>query len=432
MKIYFDCTFTYHSGLNTGIQRVVRNIISRNHLYKEKYGVEPSSVISFNNHYYEIDRAFVLNVKPVTASIGQRIKTGFDRIRQGVLKRFNAKGFFFGSVARGFDSVEWLLKKLFWVIKTLRVFRTVWVSGNRKVQFAKEDKLILVDAFWTYDIAKSIDNTKLPREQIYSLIYDLIPVNHPDFVEELIQPLFMKRLPELACRVQNFIGISNSVATELKEYLDGTLASGNFNVDYFLLGSDFRPPKQSGTIPKRVGYEAIFEDATVWLVVGTIEPRKNHSYILDVFDELWKQGRQDKLVIIGRIGWKCDLVIARMQHHPELDKKLFFFADASDDELLFAYKNSQGLIFASYVEGFGLPIVEAMASGLRVFCSEIPVFREVGADYPEYFPLNSTKPLVDLISKNKKDVPPKPKKWMTWDESADIFFEKLNSAKQEK
>jgi len=431
MKVYFDCTFTYHSGLNTGIQRVVRNIISRSHLYKEKYGVEPSSVISFNNHYYEIDRAFVLNVRPVTASIGQRIKTGFDRIRQGALKRFNPKGIAFDGVARFFDSVEWCLKKLFWVIKTLRVFRTVWVSGNRKVQFSKDDKLILIDAFWTYDIAKSIDNTKLPREQIYSLIYDLIPVNHPDFVEELIQPLFMKRLPELACRVRNFIGISNSVAQELKEYLDKELSRKDFSVDYFLLGSDFRPPKQSGTVPKREGYEAIFSDSSVWLVVGTIEPRKNHSYILDVFDELWRQGREDKLVIIGRIGWKCDQIIARMQHHPQLGKKLFFFADASDEELLFAYKNSQGLIFASYVEGFGLPIVEAMASGLRVFCSEIPVFREVGAEYPLYFPLDNKKTLMQLISKNQKDIPPKPKKWMTWDESADIFFGKLNSTQQE-
>ena len=129
----------------------------------------------------------------------------------------------------------------------------------------------------------------------------------------------------------------------------------------------------------------------MWLVVGTIEPRKNHSFILDVFEELWDQGRQDKLVIIGRIGWKCDQVIARMQSHPELEHKLFFFADASDDELLYSYRNSQGLIFASYVEGFGLPIVEAMASKLRVFCSEIPVFREVGGTYPSYFALEDKK-----------------------------------------
>jgi len=431
MKVYFDCTFTYHSGLNTGIQRVVRNIISRDHFYTVKYGVDTASVISFNNHYYEIDRAFVLNSKPVTASIGQRIKTGFDRVRQGTLKLFSPEGVFFDGVVQSFDAVEWCLKKLFWVIKTLRVFRTIRVSGNKRVHFDKDDKLILVDAFWTYDIAKSLNNTKLPREQIYSLIYDLIPVNHPEFVEELTQPLFMKRLPELASRVKNFIGISNSVATELKEYLDTVLPDGNFNLDYFLLGSDFRPPKQSETIPKREGYEAIFEGSPVWLVVGTIEPRKNHAFILDVFDRVWRQGRQDKLVIIGRIGWKCDHVIARMQHHPELNKKLFFFADASDEELLFAYKNAQGLIFASYVEGFGLPIVEAMASGLRVFCSEIPVFREVGGDYPQYFPLGDTNPLLDLISKNQKDIPPKPKKWMTWDESADIFFGKLNSTQQE-
>lgn len=425
MKVYFDCTFTYHSGLNTGIQRVVRNIISRDYLFKNKFGIDTAAVISFNNHYYEIDRAFVLNAKPVTASVGQRIKSLFDRTRQGVLKNFDPKGGVFDGVVRFFDGFEWLLKKLFWIIKTLRVFRSVLVSGNKRVHFNDDDKLILVDAFWTYDIARSIDNTRLPREKIYSLIYDLIPVTHPDFVEELIQPLFLKRLPELASRVKNFIGISNSVASELREYLNRSLPQKEFNVDYFLLGSDFRPPQLSGSTTKREGFEDIFNGAPVWLVVGTIEPRKNHSFILDVFNELWNQGQGDKLVIIGRIGWKCDQIIARMQHHSELGKKLFFFADASDEELLYSYRNSQGLIFASYVEGFGLPIVEAMASQLRVFCSEIPVFREVGADYPTYFPLEEKAPLVDLIKNNKREILQVQKKWMTWDESAMRFFDKI-------
>lgn len=427
MKIYFDCTFTYHSGLNTGIQRVVRNIISRDQLYKNKYDSDTAAVISFNNHFYEIDRAFVLNVKPVTASIGQRIKTLFDGIRQRVLRNFKINSFSFAVMAKIFDVLEFLLKKLFWVIKTLRVFRTVLVSGNKKVHFNKNDKLILVDAFWTYDIAKSIDNTGLSRERIYSLIYDLIPVTHPDFVEELIQPLFMKRLPELASRVKNFIGISNSVASELNEYLVKRFPRIDFSVDYFLLGSDFRPPKLAGETEKREGFEDIFMSSSVWLVVGTIEPRKNHSYILDVFDELWRNGHNDKLLIIGRIGWKCDQMIARMQHHPELGQKLFFFADASDEELLYSYRNSQGLIFASYVEGFGLPIVEAMASGLRVFCSEIPVFREVGGEYPSYFSLDKKDSLLELIKLNRKEVLPPPKKWMTWEESSTTFFEKITT-----
>lgn len=422
MKVYFDCTFTYHSGLNTGIQRVVRNIISRDKLYREKYQVDTYPVISFGGRYFEIEREFILNVRPVTASIGQKIKGGFDRLRNGTLKQFKYKSTSYLILSALFKVVEFFLKKLFWVIKGLRVFRTVLISGYKRVHFSKDDKLILLDAFWTYDIGKSIDNTKLGRNQIVSLIYDLIPVTHPDFVENLDKEHFMKNLPALAKRVGRFIGISKSVADELKLFFEKNYQNLDFEIDYFLLGSDFKPKTAKEAPALRPLYKENFVGAPVWLVVGTIEPRKNHAFILDAFEEMWRRGAADKLLVIGRIGWKCDEILNRFQHHPELDKKLFVYVDANDDELFYAYNHSEGLIFASFVEGFGLPIVEAMSSGIKVLCSDIPVFKEVGGDYPHYFSLASKLDLAQKINETRGLEEKNQKKWMTWDESADDFF----------
>ena len=73
-----------------------------------------------------------------------------------------------------------------------------------------------------------------------------------------------------------------------------------------------------------------------------------------------------------------------------------------------------------------MPIVEAMSSGIKVLCSDIPVFREVGGDYPHYFGLENKLNLADKISETRGYSEKNQKKWMTWDESADTFFEKIH------
>ncbi|MEM8119924.1 glycosyltransferase, partial [Morganella morganii] len=100
--------------------------------------------------------------------------------------------------------------------------------------------------------------------------------------------------------------------------------------------------------------------APVFLMVSTIEPRKNHGYLLDAFERAWAQGSQARLCIAGRIGWKCEALVERVRQHPELNKRLFMFNDLSDKSLEYAYSHAASLVFPSYVEGFGLPLVEAM------------------------------------------------------------------------
>ena len=132
-------------------------------------------------------------------------------------------------------------------------------------------------------------------------------------------------------------------------------------------------------------------------MVSTIEPRKNHVYLVDAFEKIWADGGQVALCIVGKVGWKCADLVHRITQHPELGKRLFMFNDLSDTELERCYQQSKALVFPSFVEGFGLPLVEAMQRGLPAFASDIAVFREVGGEFLAYFDIGDPASLAHSV-----------------------------------
>ena len=134
-------------------------------------------------------------------------------------------------------------------------------------------------------------------------------------------------------------------------------------------------------------------------MIGTIEPRKGHEIVLKAFDKLWRDGSNNKLCIIGHIGWNMDEFITSMKRHPQMGNKLAFFEGASDGEVRYAYENAAALIQASAGEGFGLPLIEASNYNVPIICSELEVFHEVAGDNANYFDRNDSEALVQAIKK---------------------------------
>jgi O-antigen biosynthesis alpha-1,2-rhamnosyltransferase len=425
MKIYFDCTDTFRCGLNTGIQRVVRNIIAREKIYREEYGVETAPIMAHHGKYFLIKPEYVLQSHTVTGSVGTKIKSALDRARNRFLSFCQEDSTPHKLVSFAFLVIEKLLKQLFWIIKEIRVIGTLIASGFSKVHFKPEDKLVLLDAFWTYDFSRSVKGSHLSTKQVISVIYDLVPLNYSQYVEDITLRRFMRDIPKLVAEADHFMCISQSVNLDFEEYLKKTHLGLTRKVDFWTLGSDFSKRRISGNSEIRDEVKTIFNLGPVWIEVGTIEPRKNHSYALDAFEILWDKGESDILFIVGRIGWKCKDILSRVKQHPMLGKKLFFSWDISDDELAYSYNMSEGLIFASHVEGFGLPIIEAMASGIKVLCSDIPVFREVGGDYPDYFDLKNPNSLANLVAEIRGQPVKSSKSWLSWDNSARQFMDKV-------
>jgi glycosyltransferase involved in cell wall biosynthesis len=171
-----------------------------------------------------------------------------------------------------------------------------------------------------------------------------------------------------------------------------------------------------------------------FLVVGTIEPRKGHLDVLDAFEQLWSQGLDINLVIVGAEGWRdvpealrrtIPQIIARLQSHPERGRRLFWVKSPSDEYLEKIYAACACLIAASEGEGFGLPIVEAARHGLPIMARDIAVFREVAGEHAFYFSGKSPDVLASAIGGwlmlHQKNAHPKSgaMPWMTWTQTAE-------------
>lgn len=117
------------------------------------------------------------------------------------------------------------------------------------------------------------------------------------------------------------------------------------------------------------------------LFVSTIEPRKNLGVLLDAFTRLRKRGTYDgELVVVGRVGWKAASLAARLKAPGvrHLD-----YVDAS--HLAYVYRNAEAFVFPSIFEGFGFPLLEAMARGVPSIAARSSSLPEIGGDAALYF-----------------------------------------------
>nr|WP_256474157.1 glycosyltransferase [Lutimaribacter sp. EGI FJ00013] len=127
-----------------------------------------------------------------------------------------------------------------------------------------------------------------------------------------------------------------------------------------------------------------------FITVGTIEPRKNHAFLLDLWSALAQSGARPmpQLLICGGRGWQNANVFERLDRDAMMGRDVFEHPDLTDAQLGAAMTGAAGLLFPSLAEGFGLPPAEAAAMGVPVICNDLPVFREILGDIPVYADVN--------------------------------------------
>jgi glycosyltransferase involved in cell wall biosynthesis len=122
------------------------------------------------------------------------------------------------------------------------------------------------------------------------------------------------------------------------------------------------------------------------LWVGTLEPRKNLPVLIEAFGAVVRAGDlPHRLVIVGSAGW-LDTADAIREPARELGDRICFTGPIRADRLVALYHGADLLAFPSLHEGFGLPVLEAMAQETAVLSSDIPVLQEVGGDAARYLP----------------------------------------------
>jgi len=223
--------------------------------------------------------------------------------------------------------------------------------------------------------------------QVKFVVYDLLCILMPQyFVEGAAEG--HSRWLEVVAESDGAICISKSVADEVDTWIKkhGVQISCSFNINWFHLGSDIESSNPSYGIPDDA-YKVLktIREGLSFLMLGTIEPRKGHAQTLNAFEQLWSDGVDANLVIVGKQGWMVESLIDRLRQHSELGKRLFWLEGISDEYLEKIYAASTCLIAASEGEGFGLPLIEAAQHKLPIIARDIPVFREVAGEYASYF-----------------------------------------------
>jgi glycosyltransferase involved in cell wall biosynthesis len=138
-----------------------------------------------------------------------------------------------------------------------------------------------------------------------------------------------------------------------------------------------------------------------FLYVGTLEPRKNISFLINLVQKLRFENefRDFNLILIGKIGWKFSreelLLIQQFGW-------IKHYVNVVDSDLAVYYRQSKALLLCSMSEGYGMPVAEALASGTNVICTDIPELRESSQECGIYIPLDLDI-AVKIIKKNFSD-----------------------------
>ncbi len=293
------------------------------------------------------------------------------------------------------------------------------------------DRLILLDAAWLLpdEYLPVVDNLRRAGGKLICGLHDLIPLRFPGAVTSGHVAHFQEWFQSIALNSDAVICVSRTVAEDFADYArerGSALATGG-RIGYWRLGADFHASEAE---PSATATRIASGATPFFLSVGTLEPRKGYSVALDAFEALWRTGLDIRYVVVGRPGWNTRALQRRIREHSEFGKRLFWLDNASDADLQYLYPLACALVFPSFVEGFGLPLVEAAHYGARVIASDIPVFREVGGDAVAYF---DTLDPVSLAARVKealatKKTAARPSEALSWRQSAQALFALLDGA----
>ena len=251
----------------------------------------------------------------------------------------------------------------------LAVFKGAWTSGAyRGAILFNTGHMGLGDE--RYAIGMRKDGVRL-----VFMVHDLIPITHPEYCRP-------GELEKHTLRMRNVLRIAHGIVANSNDTLAKLLVFSR-NISRKMPLSVVAPLAPGLTRIKPVT-RPIAE--LYFVVLSTIEPRKNHLMLLQLWRRLREELGEDvpRLIIIGQRGWECENVVDLLERSELLRGYVFEFSRCGDVELATYLHHSQALLFPSFVEGYGMPLIEALAEGVPVIASDLAVFREFAAEIPEY------------------------------------------------
>ncbi len=340
---------------------------------------------------------FVTGIQRVTREIAVRlVKSGQDDI---VLLHYNAKE----NVYHRIDNRKFCEYYLYG-----KGIKNKMITKQRVElsEIGKHTVFFDLDAAWMCRVKRSYLLPVLKKQgaRIVAHIYDIISITHPQYCLERGVYNFMDFVGAHLQYADDIIVNALATVDELQN-LAKSLKITLPPCHVVPLGADFgkRELVADGQVPDRVA--AIVKERPYILMVGTIEPRKNHKLLLEAYDKGLREMGYN-IIMAGYMGWNMEEFEQKLKAHPDYDKRIFHLEGMDDRAITYLYQHARFLAFCSYTEGFGLPLIEAIMRGTPVIASDIPVSREVAGDYCAWFEQDHAEALYEMVAyydKNPKE-----------------------------
>ncbi len=423
-RLFIECTATAALDVNTGVQRVVRNIVNRAGEVGSEFGFSCQGVVFRPGSGFQPIDGLEFPDTP---------QSPWDETRQALRGKLRARIKHWLEAAKLLDAAR-TLKNRAYRAKYLALRPLRRRSGNL-LDWREGDVLLLADVWWGPNFPwHEVREAQAAGAKVGLVVYDLIPLRFPE-VSGPIQSLFSRVWNKARTAADFVIGISRSVLDDvdavdrqrrpagapratlhsacfrLGAELDGARCAGTVgeavkqafgdDSDESVLTPLVEPSSRRASQDRKPGSEHRKNSHKTYLLVGMISPRKNHALALDAFERLWAAGSDARLVIVGKYGWDANNLIERIRRHPQFGQKLHWLPDVRDDELDWCYHHAACLVTTSFAEGFNLPIIEALSKGCPVLASDLPVHREVGGQFAAYFPTGDAVALAGTIEEQQ-------------------------------
>ncbi|MEI4471970.1 glycosyltransferase [Frigidibacter sp. MR17.24] len=210
------------------------------------------------------------------------------------------------------------------------------------------------------------------------MLHDAIPLDHPEWSEPHAVSQVAALIAAANRQSERVIAISGATRDALHRHgLTRTTRVVPLGV--------------ATAVPDRARLpDALDRDRPWFVVLGTVEPRKDHEMLLDLWESLRADpppGGLPQLLVIGRRGWQSDALLERLAAAAADPATGVIHCEALDDAgTAAAMAEAVALLMPSRAEGFGLPVFEAVALGCPVIAAPLPAYREILGDSVVYAP----------------------------------------------
>jgi glycosyltransferase involved in cell wall biosynthesis len=227
-----------------------------------------------------------------------------------------------------------------------------------------------------------------PGRRTLTLVYDLGYLHHPEFAHPAYLETLRRTAAQAVDRSDRVGVISETMAGELAAAYP---AAAGRTVVLPPGPTSMGPTLSASEIDARL--RALGLAPGYLLHVGTVEPRKNLVRLVEAVRSL---PDAPPLVLVGNRGWSDEPILAAIA---AAGRKVVHLEFVADPDLQALFARAALLVYPSMYEGFGMPLVEALAAGTPVACAGIPVFREVAGDAAAFFDQTSPGAIAEAIDK---------------------------------